>query len=281
VRSLRVTFGVSRDNDNFEWSSRSLFAQRRNLFSPTFYRMLFDILRFNQFSPLVLSPSYPHKADTISDYLARNQYSSTFANDYLIPLASSLWIHDQDDTLNGIPIVMLVQYLYNHRILDTFGRSLEWLVLEGGAKRYVDAILEGIPAKWLHKSTPVKSLSSTEGVKLSVVLENGKVEIFDRVIMATHAPDALSILGDATPEERAILGKFRTSESTMVLHSDISVRLSPFPPFPSSFPTFVHNLSKTSSSCHATATPGPHGTTTTSPPPLLPHPPPLHHLASP
>jgi predicted NAD/FAD-binding protein len=197
------------------------------------YRMVFDILRFSHFSPLVLSSSYPHKADTISDYLARNQYSTAFANNYLIPLASSVWIHNQEETLNGIPIVMLVRYLYNHHILNTFGRSLEWLVLEGGAKRYVDAILQGIPSDRLHRFTPIKGLSFTEDRKLSLCLENDKVEIFDRVIMATHAPDALSILGDATPEERSILGKFRTSESTMVLHSDISVQLSSYPPLPS------------------------------------------------
>jgi predicted NAD/FAD-binding protein len=122
---------------------------------------------------------------------------------------------------------MLIRYLHNHRILNSFGKSLEWLVLEQGAKQYVDAILADILYERLHKSTPIINVSSSEGGKLALRLENRNVEYFDRVIMATHAPDALNILGqDATPLERAILATFRTSSNTVVLHSDISVRIS-------------------------------------------------------
>jgi predicted NAD/FAD-binding protein len=124
-------------------------------------------------------------------------------------------------------MVMLIRYLHNHRILNSFGKSLEWLVLEQGAKQYVDAILADILYERLHKSTPIINVSSSEGGKLALRLENRNVEYFDRVIMATHAPDALNILGqDATPLERAILATFRTSSNTVVLHSDISVRIS-------------------------------------------------------
>jgi len=102
---------------------------------------------------------------------------------------------------------------------------LEWLVIEGGAKRYVDAVLAGVPSERLHKSTPVQDVHS-ESEKLALILENGKSEYFDSVIMATHAPDALNILGkDATFSETTILSRFRTSSSTVVLHSDIDVSL--------------------------------------------------------
>ncbi|KAE9375875.1 FAD/NAD(P)-binding domain-containing protein [Stipitochalara longipes BDJ] len=226
VHSLRVTFGLSRNNGNFEWSSTSLstlFTQRRNLFSHRFYRMLWDILRFNYSAASVLSPTYLYPDDTISDYLTRNDYSLAFQNDYLVPLVSSLWVHDPNETLNCIPVIMLVRYLHNHCILNSFGKSLEWLVVAGGAGCYVDAILAGTPPERLHKSTPVMNITSVEGEKLALTFGNGKVELFDRVIMATHAPQALNILGvGATVLERSILGIFRTSPSTVVLHSDIS-----------------------------------------------------------
>ena len=189
--------------------------------------MLFEVLRFNHRACLVLSPSYAYPSDSISDYINRNQYSLAFQNGYLIPLVSSLWVHDPDQTLNSIPMVMLIGYLHNHRILNSFGKSLEWLVLEQAAKQYVDAILADIPFERLHKSTPIINVSSSEGGKLALRLENRNVEYFDHVIMAIHAPDALNILGqDATPLERAILAAFRTSSNTTVLHSDISVRIS-------------------------------------------------------
>ncbi|KAN0112539.1 FAD/NAD(P)-binding domain containing protein [Hyaloscypha variabilis] len=226
VHSMRVTFGLSRDNGNFEWSSKSLstlFTQPRNIFSPSFYRMLWDILRFNHSAASILSPNYPYPDDTISDYLARNNYSLSFQNNYFIPLVSSLWVHDPNETLTCIPMIMLVKYLYNHCILNSFGKSLEWLVVAGGSGRYVDAILDGIPTDRFHKSTPVQNIASAEGGKLGLAFEDGGMECFDRVIMATHAPQALDILGeDATTLERNILGTFRTSSSTAVLHSDTS-----------------------------------------------------------
>jgi len=222
---LRVTFGLSRNNGNFQWSSTSvssMFTQRRNIFSPKMWRMLFDIFRFNAFALGVLSPSYPAKEESVSTYLSRNRYSQSFQKDYLVPLVSSLWVHDPDETLNSIPVIMLVRYLYNHCLLNSFGKPLEWLVIEGGAKRYVDTVLAGVPSQRLHKSTPVQNVHS-EGEKLVLRLENGKVEYFDRVIMATHAPDALNILGKAASfSEAIILSRFRTSSSTVVLHSDIS-----------------------------------------------------------
>jgi len=185
--------------------------------------MLFDILRFNLFAVEVLSPLYAATDESVNTYLTRNWYSQSFQNDYLVPLVSSLWVHDPDETLNSIPVIMLVRYLYNHCILNSFGKPLEWLVVEGGAKRYVDIVLAGVPRDRLHRSTPVQNITS-EGEKLELRLKNDTVEYFDHVIMATHAPDALNILGkDATFPEIEVLSRFRTSSSTVVLHSDIEV----------------------------------------------------------
>ena len=48
-----MTFGISRDAGVFEWAGTSLwslFAQWSNLFSLRFWRVIFDIVRFNQFA---------------------------------------------------------------------------------------------------------------------------------------------------------------------------------------------------------------------------------------
>lgn len=261
-----------------------MFAQRRNIVSPTMWRMLFDVLRFNLSATEVLSPTYPSPDESVSTYLSRNRYSRSFQNDYLVPLVSSLWVHDPDETLNSIPVIMLVRYLYNHRILNTLGKTLEWLVVEGGAKHYVDAILEGVPKERLHKSTPVKNVSSAvEGEKLRLELENGTVEYFDHIIMATHAPDSLNLLGkSATEEESEVLKRFRTSSSTVILHSDTEVHshfhlTKPSDLFSSQIHCFyllfcsslyAFILTNIHSSCPAIPKLGLHGTTTTSHPPL-------------
>ena len=46
---------------------------------------------------------------------------------------------------------------------------------------------------------------------------------FDHVVVATHADDALALLTDPTPAERAALGAFGSSVNETVLHTDASV----------------------------------------------------------
>lgn len=226
VSPARVTFGLSRDNGKFEWSSTSLstfFVQRSNLFSLDMWRMLFDIWRFNIYATDILDPEYSRKDESVGSYLQRNQYSASFQNDYLIPLVSSLWIHDPQETLNSIPIIMIVRYLWNHQLLQIFQSSLQWLLVDGGAKQYVEAILEDIPQDRLHRSTCAKAVRS-EGIQLTLELEDGSIQYFDRVIIATRATDALQILGQfATNEEINVLKQFKTSSNSVFLHSDTSV----------------------------------------------------------
>ncbi|KAJ9365971.1 hypothetical protein DTO280E4_267 [Paecilomyces variotii] len=249
---MRITFGLSRDNGQFEWSSTSLstfFAQRRNLLSPSVWRMLFDIWRFNLFATDILhhnnnkynplnqnhnqnlkSQQKEEEEESVGSYLKRNNYSSTFRDNYLIPLASSIWVNDPNQTLNSIPILMLVAYFKNHLLLNSsFGDDgVQWLVIKDGAKQYVDRILEGLPVGNLHVSTPIVKVESdcrVEGRGASLLLHtaDGSIERFDRVIVATAGDEALRILGDgATDDERRILGCFRTSPSRVFLHSDTS-----------------------------------------------------------
>ncbi|KAJ9302709.1 hypothetical protein DTO271G3_83 [Paecilomyces variotii] len=243
---MRITFGLSRDNGQFEWSSTSLstfFAQRRNLLSPSVWRMLFDIWRFNLFATDILHHNNNNKnqnlksqqkndEESVGAYLKRNNYSSTFRDNYLIPLASSIWVNDPNQTLNSTPILMLVAYFKNHLLLNSSFRDddgVQWLVIKEGAKQYVDRIMEGFPGGNLHVSTPIVKIESDcgaeEGRESSLLLHtaDGSVERFDRVVIATAGDEALRILGDgASEDERRILGCFRTSPSRVFLHSDTS-----------------------------------------------------------
>lgn len=189
------------------------------------WRMLFDIVRFNNFSTDILESDCAHRGDSIGTYLHRNNYSKAFIENYLIPLSSALWVSNPVETFTSNPAVMIVRYFWNHHMLNTFKDQLSWSMIEGGAKRYIDAILAETPSERVHTSATVMGLRNDKG-KVVLLFEDGKMEIFDRVILATHAPQALSILGPhCSPEERQILGCFRTTDSTVVLHSDLSVRI--------------------------------------------------------
>ncbi|KAL2069339.1 hypothetical protein VTL71DRAFT_15677 [Oculimacula yallundae] len=222
---IRITFGLNRDGGALEWSSKSLssfFSQRRNLLSLSMWRMLFDIIRFNLFASEVLSPSSPYKDTSIGTYLHQNGYSEAFMNNYLIPLASSLWVNDPAQVPELMPAVMLVRYFWNHHMLNIFQAIPKWLSIKGGCVRYVQKILDAVPAERVHTSAHIQKIyNDGEGVALSMA--DGSQEVFDRVIIATHAPDALRLRGsDASAEETAILGCFRTIPGTVVVHSDLS-----------------------------------------------------------
>lgn len=131
----QMTFGVSRDHGVFEWAGTSLssiFCQRRRIFSPTMWRMIFDVIRFNQFALDLLikddaerveAPQVngcvhnyaklkqPGAEETIGEYLDREGYSDAFRDDYLIPMTAAVWSTSPDKCTLEFPAVTLVRFL--------------------------------------------------------------------------------------------------------------------------------------------------------------------------
>lgn len=187
------------------------------------WRMLFDIIRFNLFATDILEPTSPYRGDSIGTYLHRNGYSNAFVENYIIPLTATIWVSDPERLFASNPAIMIIRFLWNHHLMNTFKKSLQWLRIEGGAIRYVNAILAQIPPERVHVSTKVIRVYN-ENSKVVLVFENGSTETFDRVIVATHGPQALQLIRqDCTSEEEEVLRSFRTSTSNVVLHSDLSV----------------------------------------------------------
>ncbi|KAI1328626.1 amine oxidase [Xylariaceae sp. FL0255] len=230
-----MTFGVSRDQGKFEWAGTGLgavFCQKKNIFSFRMWRLIFDIVRFNQFALDLLrddafNDSPPKTADgrleTIGEYLDRHGYSDTFRNDYLLPMTAAVWSTSPDKCGLQFPAVTLVRFMWNHHLLSTVATRPDWLTLEGGAKSYIDAVMKGFPPNHLFLKTAVKYLSNEPDGRVKMHLENGKTEIYDHVVLATHGDQAYQIIApSATAEEKSILSKFVTSENTCVLHSDLS-----------------------------------------------------------
>ncbi|KAJ6441781.1 MFS transporter [Purpureocillium lavendulum] len=235
-----MTFGVSRDQGLFEWAGTSLsavFCQKRNFFSPRMWRMVFDIMRFNQFALDLLmhdDEDYLGPGDTmlnsvsptetIGEYLDREGYSEAFRDDYLIPMTAAVWSTSPDKCSLQFPAVTLVRFLWNHHLLSTVAARPDWLTLRNGSKSYIDAVMKGFPPNHLFLNTPVRHVSNDESGGVLLHLENGKTEAYDHVILATHGDQALSIIApSATEQERSILSCFQTSQNEVVLHSDLTL----------------------------------------------------------
>ncbi|KAL9608077.1 MAG: hypothetical protein Q9167_007064 [Letrouitia subvulpina] len=239
-----MTFGVSRDRGVFEWAGNSIFsifAQKSNLLRPRFWRMIFDIVRFNQFALDLLSkeneseadPSgangyvkgfqNPHKQISIGEYLDQNGYSEAFRNDYLIPMTAAVWSTAPDKASLEFPAITLIRFMWNHHLLSTIAARPKWMTILGGSQPYVDAVVKDLPWQRLHLGTAVRALRpQPDGY---VVLRTDETEdVFDHVILATHGDQALDIVqGVATHEERTILSGFKSSKNSAILHSDLSV----------------------------------------------------------
>lgn len=226
-----MTFGVSRDAGAFEWSGtsgKSLFAQPENAYKPSFWRMIFDIVRFNQFALnlLAIPPgSAAAKAATemsIGDYLRREGYSDVFRDDYLIPMTACVWSTGADKCALEFPALTLVRFMWNHHLLSTISERPPWLTVEGGAKKYIDAVTKQCTNAKVHLSSPVQKIARKDG-HVHLTLAGGE-EVFDEVILACHGDQANALLSStATPAEKHILPAFETTPNTAYLHSDVSL----------------------------------------------------------
>lgn len=232
--SSEMTFGISRDAGAFEWSgtsAASLFAQPKNVLKPTFWRMIFDIVRFNQFA-LDLLQTLPGSTAAIAaaemsigEYLQKEGYSNAFRDDYLIPMTASVWSTGADKCALQFPALTLVRFMWNHHLLSTVSERPPWLTVANGANTYIDAVMNECRNANIHLGTNVDRIERRNGkVELSL-MENShrKTEVFDQVILACHGDQARQLLGDAaTSEEGDILDAFKTTPNTAYLHSDLS-----------------------------------------------------------
>jgi predicted NAD/FAD-binding protein len=204
-----------------EWNGatlNSVFAQRRNLLRPRFWRLLRDILRFNR---LATDLAQAHNDGALmmplQAFLDQHGFGSTFRDGYLLPMLGCIWSCPTSQMLQ-FPAATMVRFCDNHGLLQVNNRP-QWFTVKGGAKHYVKAITDGIADKRLN--TPVWGIARDDrGVQVATAQGT---ERFDEVIIATHADQALRLLQQPTSEETALLGQIRFQANRAVLHTDASV----------------------------------------------------------
>ena len=210
-----MSFGVRSDRTGLEYSSasfRSLFAQPANLVRPGFHAMLWSILRFLREA----APAIRNGAGdlTLGEYLEVSSYAPRLAEDFIEPMGSALWSIPRGRVME-MPASFFVRFFQNHGML-TVNDQPEWRVVRGGSARYVDALSERL-GDAIHLDTPVTRVTrGPTGVRV-----DGNV--FDEVVFACHADQALAMLADPTETEVEVLGALPFEENDVVLHTDTSV----------------------------------------------------------
>ncbi len=217
--STDMSFGVSIDGGQDEWAGTNLdsvFAQRSKLLSPAFYGMLRDILRFNSAAPTYLA-QVAGQGITLGELLKQHGYGARFRDRYLVPMAAAIWSSPCNDIL-AFPAETFLRFCMNHGLLQVSNRP-RWFTVPGGARQYVELMLKRIADVRL--SSPVQQVRR-QGNQVIIRSRHGE-ETFDSVIFATHAPQTLDMLVDASAEEREVLSAVRYQPNTAVLHSDASL----------------------------------------------------------
>lgn len=154
---------------------------------------------------------------TLMHYLDEFGASAQLRQRYILPMGAALWSAAPGHILQ-FPAQLYLRFLDNHGLLNP-AAGLSWQHIRGGSQVYVSALIDALPDVTLHKSTPVRKIVR-EDRGVTVYPDNGIQQRFDAVILATHADQALRLLGDASEEESALLAAIRYQENRAVLHWD-------------------------------------------------------------
>ena len=218
-----MSFSVQVPDIGLEWSGSDLntvFAQRRNLLRPAFWRMLRDVTRFNRLATALAECDIEtERQQAIGDFLAQHRFSVEFRDWYFLPMIGCIWSCPTDQMLR-FPIATMIRFCHNHGLIQVTRRP-RWFTVQGGARHYVEKLLQNIPDARLN--TPVRSVRRLQAsAQVSVATDHG-TELFDEVVLACHSDQSLALLADATPAEREVLGAIRYHRNRAVLHTDTAV----------------------------------------------------------
>jgi len=218
VRASEMTFSVVLEQENVEWAGSSvatLFAQKRNLLRPTFWRMVGDILRLHRLAPQLQRESRD-SGETLGQILDRYRFSAALRDWYLLPMGAAIWSSSTRD-MAAFPASTFFDFCANHGLMQILDRP-QWKTVQGGSREYVQRMVAGIGDVRL--SSPVRQVRRDErGVTLCS--RHGE-EHFEQLVLACHSDQALALLGDASDAERALLSQLRYQPNRAVLHTDAS-----------------------------------------------------------
>jgi uncharacterized protein len=228
--ALLTELGVETQDTNMSFSTsipgeveygsslRGIFGDVSQTLNPRYLRFLMEILRFNKLGKAFLRDSVTPMR--MGEFLDQHSFSKELSAWYLYPMMGSIWSSGVSD-LRNFPVRETLQFLDNHQLLSIVGGP-QWKTIKGGSIQYVEALSKLLIAEGVHIQL---------GANIQRVVRTSKVEVhadfvqtFDAVVLATHADEALNMLGDASLEEQTVLGAFSYARNTAILHKDTSFR---------------------------------------------------------
>ncbi|MBS29162.1 MAG: NAD/FAD-binding protein [Alphaproteobacteria bacterium] len=213
-----MSFSVSLDDGRLEYASdvpRGLFAQKTNMISPRFLAMLLDVRRFYRSARDDLRDGRL-AGMSIGAYLDRQGYGTAFERDHLLPMGAAIWSSNRSK-MRAFPADAFVRFFESHGLLELRGRPA-WRTVTGGSRQYVDRLRTAFNGR-VRRHNQIRTLTRT-GNGIEALDQHGVLRRYDHVVIASHADQALGMLGDATPAEAALLGAISYTRNRAIMHTD-------------------------------------------------------------
>jgi predicted NAD/FAD-binding protein len=210
-----MSFSVTDKPLDFEYNGHSLsslFSKKSLLLSPSFYGMLYDILRFNRKIKRLITTN---TSLTLQNFLTQEKFGRRFIEYYLRPMLSAIWSMNPADVLE-FPVLFLGNFFNNHGLLNINDRP-QWRTIFGGSKEYVDAIMKDFSGTLIHAS--VLNISHSNNT-YEVTDETGRILSFDALIISTHSDEALKIYPTMPASFANALKKIPYQPNQVILHTD-------------------------------------------------------------
>ena len=220
IEKSDMSFAVSVNDTKFEYCGRGLkgiFANKSNLFDLSFLKMFFDILKFYKNCDKI---SEYEEQVTLGEYLTKNKLSKTFVDYHLIPMVSAIWSMPPYEA-SKMPLKFFLKFFQNHGLFKLKDRP-QWYTVTNRSRSYVNKVLSKISGEY-YKNYAVNKIKRREsGIDLYY---GDKSEYFsyDKVVLACHADQSLSLLDDPSNDEKQLLSNFSYKENIAVIHTDQNI----------------------------------------------------------
>lgn len=222
LQPTQMSFSVLNKQSNLEYNGHtlnSLFAQRSNIFSLKFWRLLKEITNFNKRCKALYIDGDINKIETLGDFLLQHNFSEYFKQNYILPMGAAIWSTSLLE-MEAFPLHFFIRFFHNHGLLNITNRP-QWYVIPGGSREYIKPLTQSLKESIQLNST-IKHVIRHQH-KVEIVFENNSTQIFDDIIFACHSDQALELLDTPTTHEQEILGDIAYSKNEVILHTDISL----------------------------------------------------------
>jgi uncharacterized protein len=223
VRPTEMSMSVRCEGCGLEYAGgrglRGLLAQPRRLLDPRFLRMLLQVKRFHRRASAFLDATDDGDTTTYGEFLEREGFGEHFIAHYAVPVVSCVWSSGREVALL-YPARYLFRFLDHHGMLQITG-SPQWYTVVGGSRTYVDRLATNLPD--VRRSAAVTDITRRpDSVEITYGADS-RAARFDRVVIATHADQALGLLTDPSDQEVQTLKAFGYSSNETLLHTDSSL----------------------------------------------------------